>query len=249
MRDTAAHDLTVVPIRGEDTGIPILTATNLLLDKGDTALLDIPRLQVQNHGPTLIMGPNGAGKSLLLRVLHGLIRPTRGQVSLAEPFDQAMVFQRPVLLRRSVAGNVDFVLKSAGIPRRHRKARVARALAQAGLTDLARQSARSLSGGEQQKLALVSALARKPDILFLDEPTSNLDPTATQSIEQLIAQANRTGTKVIMVTHDAGQAKRIGGEVIFMNKGRVIEQTPIQHFLQSPKSDAARHYLAGGLLI
>ncbi|NSX55578.1 ATP-binding cassette domain-containing protein [Sulfitobacter sp. 1151] len=226
----------------------VLELCDIRLIRDEQHLVNIPNLTIRQGAPTLIMGPNGAGKSLLLRLMHGLISPTQGRVDFDTDVQQAMVFQRPVLLRRSVAGNIDFVLKAHRIPRAVRKDRVNALLRMADLIPKARQSARTLSGGEQQRLALVRALALKPKILFLDEPTASLDPSATHAIEALIRQANDAGTKIIMVTHDPGQASRLGGEIVFLHKGQVLEQTGVSDFLTEPKSTAAKHYLAGGLL-
>jgi len=233
-----------------------LTARDLVYAAGGAPLVRIDRLVLRAGGPTLILGPNGAGKSLLLRLLHGLIAPTAGEVLFdGKPSDpsirrrQAMVFQRPVLLRRSVAANVDFALRVRGLPRGARRERTADLLALGGLGDQARQPARTLSGGEQQRLALVRALATEPDILFLDEPTASLYPGAVKAFEALVRQADAAGTKIVMVTQDIGQARRLAGEIVFMAGGRVVEQGPADGFFNAPQSEAARRFLAGDLLI
>ncbi len=223
---------------------PLLHARNLRFAAGGETLIDINDLTLGASGPTMILGPNGAGKSLLLRLLHGLIQPTAGQIDTATS-RQAMVFQRPVLLRRTVAANIHYALRAARQPRD----RAAALLTQAGLNAKARQPARSLSGGEQQRLAIVRALATAPDVLFLDEPTSSLDPAATLAIEALISAADAAGTKVVMVTHDPAQARRLGAEVVFLHHGRVQEHTSADRFFDTPQSPAARAYLAGGLIL
>ena len=207
-------------------------------------------------GCTAVMGPNGAGKSLLLRLLNGVVRPSAGEIRWngAPPDDdvrrrQALVFQKPVLLRRSVRANVDFVLKlSPGRDRAARHARADRLLALGGLGDRARAPARRLSGGEQQRLALVCALASEPEVLLLDEPTASLDPASTAAIETLIADTVAAGTRVLLVTHDAGQARRLADSVVFMANGRVTEHTPAAAFFARPRSGEARDYLAGRLV-
>ncbi|MDT8344139.1 MAG: ATP-binding cassette domain-containing protein [Thermohalobaculum sp.] len=241
---------------GRCPGILPLEAEGLVVVRGGQRLLAVDRLVLATGGPTLVMGPNGAGKSLLLRLLHGLIEPTAGRVLWAgqgaDPAirrRQAMVFQRPVLLRRSVAANVDYALKVQGVPRAGRPARVVEALARGALDAQARQPARTLSGGEQQRLALVRALAVGPEILFLDEPTSSLDPAATAAIERLILSAAAEGTKVVMVSHDPGQARRLAAEVVFLHRGRVVEQSTAESFFERPGSREARAYLAGDLVI
>lgn len=233
-----------------------LEARDLRIGRNGGTLLDVPRLVFDGPGPTLILGPNGAGKSLLLRCLHGLIIPDSGQVwqdgvplGARQKACQAMVFQQPVLLRRSVAGNLDFVLKRRGMDRATRKGRIAALLAEGGLSDKAWQSARSLSGGEAQRLAILRALATEPDILFLDEPTSALDPAATQAIERMVLRASAQGVRIVMVSHDIGQARRLAADVAMMQGGRVVEHGPAREVLETPKSEAARRYLAGGLIL
>ncbi|MBK0399199.1 ATP-binding cassette domain-containing protein [Limibaculum sp. M0105] len=237
-------------------GILPLLAEGLVFQAGGRRLIDIERLRIAAGGTTIVLGPNGAGKSLLLRLLHGLIAPDAGRLAWAgRPADaatrklQAMVFQRPVLLRRSVAANIDYALKAHGEPRAERAARVAQALEHGGLAGMARQPARTLSGGEQQRLALVRALAVEPAVLFLDEPTASLDPAATAAIERLVSEAARNGTKIIMVTHDIGQARRLGDEVVFLHRGRVVEHSDATAFFQDPGSREARAFIAGELVL
>jgi tungstate transport system ATP-binding protein len=226
---------------------------NLVLQLKDRRPIDGVDLRLREGPLTVIMGPNGAGKSLLLRLLHGMINATEGDIlwhgKALTPDDrlrQAMVFQRPVLLRRSVAANIDFVLKLRGTGSPARRQNI---LAGVGLAELAGQPARHLSGGEQQRLALARALAIDPEVLFLDEPTASLDPASTLAIEQAVLAAHARGTHVVFVTHDVGQAKRLAGEIVFMHKGRIIEQSAAGAFFDQPKSDAARHYLAGQIII
>lgn len=239
-----------------DFGATTMEAAGLRIGRNGATLLDVRYLLLDGPGPTLILGHNGAGKSLLLRCLHGLIAPDAGRVTLGgralDPVArgrQAMVFQSPVLLRRSVAANLDFVLRRRGLGRAARKAEVARLLAEGGLADKARQGARSLSGGEAQRLAILRALATEPDILFLDEPTSALDPTATLAIETLIRRAAARGTRIVMVTHDIGQARRLGHDIVLMHRGQVAEHALAGSFFGAPATAEARQYLAGELVI
>lgn len=204
-------------------------------------------------GITAVMGPNGAGKSVLLRVLAGLVQPDHGQVLYGNKHRLpagalGFVFQRPVLLRRSVEGNLAHALRIAGVPKAMHAARTRALLNMGDLSHLADSPARKLSGGEQQRLALLRALACNPGLLLLDEPTASLDPQATVLIENLIRQVAQTGVKVVIVTHDAGQAARLACEVAFVHQGRVLELTPTPQFLSEPSSLQARMYLAGELL-
>lgn len=232
-----------------------LKARELQVQSNGKTLLDVPELILDGPGPTLILGPNGSGKSLLLRCLHGLITPNRGQVTqdgtslnLDHKARQAMVFQQPVLLRRSVAANLDFVLRRQGVGWTNRKRRIVELLAEGGLEGKSRQSARSLSGGEAQRLAILRALALNPETLLLDEPTSALDPGATQIIERMVLRASKKGVRIVMVTHDIGQARRLASDVVMMQAGNVVEHGPAKQVLTAPKTEASRRYLAGGLI-
>ena len=204
---------------------------------------------------TIVLGPNGSGKSLTLRLCHGLITPTAGTVrwmGRAANGDvrarQAMVFQRPVLLRRSALANVTYALALKGVPRPQRRELAMHALKQSGLAALAQRPARVLSGGEQQRLALARAWALRPEVLFLDEPTANLDPAGCRAVETVIAAIHAAGTKIVMTTHDLGQARRIADEVLFLHRGRLLEHTPADRFFTAPDSAEARAFLRGELL-
>lgn len=238
-----------------DQGLLPVQVRGLVFETNGQKLLDIEVLNITAGGPTVILGPNGAGKSLLLRLLHGLIEPGAGTIVFANsPVGpqtrrrQAMVFQKPVLLRRTVAANVAFVLAAKGQPHRGRKAQVQKLLQDGGLSAKADQPARTLSGGEQQRLALIRAMAGRPEILFLDEPTSSLDPDATGLIEDMIQAATSAGTKVIMVTHNLGQAQRLARDIVFCHQGRVSEHTDAAAFFERPQSDAATRFVAGMLV-
>jgi tungstate transport system ATP-binding protein len=230
-----------------------LAVLGLAFDVGGKRLIDGVDLDLQAGGLTVIMGQNGAGKSLLLRLLHGLIQPTAGTIAwggapLGDPvrLRQAMVFQRPVLLRRSVAANIDFALRLNGKADAGRRDEL---LAHVGLLDRRNQPARLLSGGEQQRLALARALATKPDVLFLDEPTASLDPASILMIEAIVQDAHAAGAKIVFVTHDLGQARRLADEVVFLHKGRIAEQTAADRFFDNPASEVAQAYLDGRIFL
>jgi len=202
---------------------------------------------------TIVLGANGAGKSVLLRLCHGLLAPTSGSVrwrvpeAPGEPRRQAMVFQRPVMLRRSALGNVTYALRHARVPSAQREDMARAALARVGLEGFAARPARVLSGGEQQRLALARVWALRPELLFLDEPTANLDPGATQEIERVICAMHAEGTKIVMVTHNLGQARRLGDEILFLHEGRLVERAPADRFLKHPASREAVSFLEGEL--
>lgn len=220
----------------------------------DRQLLGDVSFVLESGPPTFILGPNGAGKSLLLRLCHGLLTPTAGAVRWSgagaahAPLQQAMVFQRPVMLRRSVMANVDYALRLRKLPRRHRAELARDVLQRTGLLPLAGTPARVLSGGEQQRLALARAWATRPQVLFLDEPTSSLDPAATRAVEDIIHAIQASGTKIVMTSHDLGQARRLAGDVLFLHRGRLVEHTPATEFFAAPRTAEARAFLAGELL-
>ena len=210
-------------------------------------------LEIDAGPSTIILGANGAGKSVLMRLMHGLLAPTAGGVAWRESDAlrvrrlQAMVFQRPVMLRRSALANVVYALAVAGVPLAEREATARAALAEVGLAHLARRAARVLSGGEQQRLALARAWALHPEVIFLDEPTASLDPTATREIEAVIRAFDAGGTKIVMATHNLGQARRLGDEVIYLHQGRVLERTPADRFFSQPASAEAAAFIKGEL--
>ena len=211
-------------------------------------------LKIDGPGITTIMGPNGAGKSLILRLLAGLIEPGKGCVHFSglnqTPRDQiGFVFQRPVLLRRSVEANLWHALAIAGSDRGQRHLRANALLELGGMQHLAKSPARKLSGGEQQRLTLLRALAAKPGLLILDEPSASLDPQATALIENIVLRASQCGVKVIVVTHDQGQAARLADEIVFVHKGEVHATQQADELLKNPASREAKAYLAGELLI
>ncbi len=229
----------------------------VVYEVGGKRLIDGLDLTLEAGPLSVILGPNGAGKSLTLRLAHGLIRPTGGRVLWQNrkldgagrgPRRQAMVFQKPVLLRRSVAANLDYALAVHKVNGAERRRRRAEALERTGLTAYARQAARTLSGGEQQRLAMARAWALRPQVLFLDEATASLDPAATAAIEEIVRAMHAEGCKIVMTTHDLGQARRLADEVIFLNRGRALEQAPAARFFAQPASQAARDYLAGKLV-
>ena len=237
---------------------PALDLPLVLLDvrilARDLAILDGITLKLEAGPPTLLFGPNGSGKTTLLRAAMGLIPATSGLITWggreqSPPSRRAIVFQRPMMLRRSAAGNVRYALAAADVPRSKREQRTAELLADVGLTGIERRPARRLSGGEQQRLALARALARDPAILFLDEPSASLDPYATKAIEDIVRAVAARGVKVVMSTHDLGQARRLAGDVVLLHRGRLIEQAPSSEFFVNPRTEEARKFIAGELLV
>lgn len=233
-----------LPIRFDDISLLVT----------DVRILDRVSLEIGAGGPLMLIGPNGSGKSTLIRVAMGLARPSAGRISWGgrEETDgrrRAVVFQRPVMLRRSAAANISYALAAAGIPRKVRANRTADLLKEVGLEHLADRPARRLSGGEQQRLALARALAREPEVLFLDEPTASLDPAATKAVEDIVRAIASRGVKIVMATHDLGQAKRIGSDIVFLVRGSVREHAPAERFFTSPTTSEAAAFLRGDLVI
>ncbi len=242
MRDKTSNAILPVAIKG------------VRLTIGGKALIDDLDVMLEAGTRSVVLGPNGAGKSLFLRLIHGLIEPSAGTIEWCGPGAadaarrQALVFQRPVMLRRSAAANIDYALRLRGLSKIERKRRISDVLERTGLSSLANRPARVLSIGEQQRLALARAWALLPDVLLLDEPTANLDPTATREVEKIIHAIHDSGAKIVMTTHDMGQARRIADEVLFMYKGRLVEHTLAAQFFQTPETKEARAFLQGELL-
>jgi tungstate transport system ATP-binding protein len=181
-----------------------------------------------------VIGANGSGKSTLLRVLHGLLRPSAGSVLRDSAMRQAMVFQRPWMLRASVWSNVALSLWIRGRRWREAKEQALPALARVGLSELALRNASTLSGGQQQRLALARAWALRPDVLLLDEPTSSLDPHAKREVEALMEEFARDGMTLVFASHNLGQVKRLATRVIYLEQGRVLADLPVQEFFNGP---------------
>jgi tungstate transport system ATP-binding protein len=231
-----------------------LAVKELRYQVGGKQLLDGISFTLQAGPCSVVLGPNGAGKTLILRLCHGLLQPSGGSIEWCGAgatdvgHELAMVFQRPLLLRRSVAANIDYPLRLRGIPRRQRASRSARVLKATGLQDFADRGARRLSVGEQQRLALARAWALRPQVLLLDEPAASLDPGASRALESAIRAIREDGTKIVMTTHDMAQARRMADEVLFLHRGRLLEQTPAAEFFESPASTEARAFIQGELL-
>jgi tungstate transport system ATP-binding protein len=188
-----------------------------------------------------------------MRLCHGLLDASSGRIEWAAPERpgerrrQAMLFQRPVMLRRSALANVEYALGLAGLNGAERGRQAHAALESVGLANLAERSARVLSGGEQQRLALARAWALRPEVLFLDEPTASLDPSASAEVERIIQAIHAVGTKIVMCTHNLGQARRLGDEILFLHQGRVAERAPVDRFFKQPASAEAQAFIKGEL--
>ncbi len=225
-----------------------LEIKNLNYSIGSKEILYNLNIKIISDRITVIMGPNGAGKSIFLKILNGIIRPTSGKILWNEKVDeslvlngQALVFQKPVLLRRSVKANLDFFDKLTNLNNYDKN----QLLKIVDLLDQKNQPARLLSPGEQQRLSLIRALLLRPRLIMLDEPTANLDPASTKIIEDIIISLKEFGIKIIFVTHNILQAKRLADEVIFFDKGKLIEHSNSKEFFLNSKSMKVNNYLNG----
>ncbi len=236
------------------TSILPLNVTDAVVRRRGKTLLGPVSTTVSDSGLSIVMGPNGAGKTTLLRLLHGMERVSGGgslQWQIPEQDAralQAFVFQSPIMMRRTALDNVAYPLMTHGVSKKDARSRAAEWLERVGLADSAQKQATVLSGGERQKLALARALIRKPEILFLDEPCANLDGRATREFEALLLQAFKEGTRVVMSTHDIGQARRLAEDVWFIHHGQILEQTLAAEFFASPKTSEARAFLKGDIV-
>ena len=220
---------------------------SLILD--ERKILSSLNLSINSDDVTVIMGPNGAGKSIFLKILNGILTPTSGCITwnnkkqFSDTLNtQAFVFQKPILLRRSVIANLDYMDSVLGNKKRISKDRLLKIVQ---LQKQKNQPARMLSLGEQQRLSLIRSLMLRPNLLLLDEPTANLDPASTKIIEDIILNLKMMGIKIIFVTHNILQAKRIADDIIFLNEGKMVEHLNKQEFFSNSKSIEVQNYLNG----
>jgi tungstate transport system ATP-binding protein len=240
-------------VRMLESDLPICFSQVGIVSGGVTILNDVS-LTFLGGAPTVLIGPNGSGKTTLLKAAMGLLPLARGRITWAgqevsAPARRAIMFQHPAMLRRSAAGNIRYALSAAGAVRAELERRTDELLTLVGLESLGARPARRLSGGEQQRLSLARALARDPAVLFLDEPTASLDPAATKAIEDVVRSISARSIKVIMATHDLGEARRLAGEVVLLHRGAVIESGSAERFFAAPATEEAKRFLAGELLI
>ena len=222
---------------------------DLRLIVDERKILSSLNLSINSDDVTVIMGPNGAGKSIFLKILNGILTPTSGCITwnnkkqFSDTLNtQAFVFQKPILLRRSVIANLDYMDSVLGYKKKISKDRL---LEIVQLKKQKNQPARMLSLGEQQRLSLIRSLMLRPNLLLLDEPTANLDPASTKIIEDIILNLKMMGIKIIFVTHNILQAKRIADEIIFLNEGKMVEHLNKQEFFSNSKSIEVQNYLNG----
>jgi tungstate transport system ATP-binding protein len=223
----------------------LLSLRGVAVTAGNKALLSDISLDVHAGESIVVLGANGAGKTTLLKVCNGILSPSLGAVDAPSAVEQALIFQRPALLARSVLDNVRFVLAVRGVAEPARTMQAHAALAACNLDAIATRQARLLSGGEQQRLALARAWACKPQLLLADEPTANLAPAAARDLEQLVQALQAEATTLVLATHNVAQAKRLARRIVFLDGGRIVEDRPATDFFAAPQSVAARSYLEG----
>jgi tungstate transport system ATP-binding protein len=228
-----------------------INGTDLILEKNNHNLLGPITFELLNSSCIIILGQNGAGKTSFLRLLHGLDKPKSGLLTW-DPYvgleEQSFIFQSPVILKRSVLENVVYPLLLRGVSRTDSVSKAEHWLEKTSLIHKANEPALSLSGGEKQRMVIARSLICSPKLLFLDEPTVNLDGESKLTIENLLKQAINEGTKIIMATHDLGQVKRLGGDVVFLHHGKIVEIGSVALFFNKPKTDAAFKFLQGEIL-
>ncbi|MCK0142974.1 ATP-binding cassette domain-containing protein [Aliiroseovarius sp. F20344] len=224
-----------------------------LVRRAGKVLIGPVDLELHAKGVAIVIGPNGAGKTSLLRMMHGIARLGEGRIDWACPpsearAHQAFVFQQPIMMRRSVLGNLAYPLRLSGLSRPEANARAAEAAVDVGLGEMLDRPAPYLSGGERQKLALARALVTQPELLFLDEPCASLDGRATREIEEILTRAAARGTRLIMSTHDMGQARRLATEVLFLLNGNIHEHSPAEAFFGGASTAQAQAFLKGDIV-
>lgn len=227
-----------------------LTLTDVVVRRRGKRIIGPVTHRLEQGQPTIVIGPNGSGKTTLLRVMHGIERISTGQVNWTHdaPDQQAFVFQSPIVLRRTVAENLAYPLRLAGVDKTEIISRVTTWLARIGLDALANTAATRLSGGERQKLAIARALIRTPQVLFLDEPCANLDGHTTREIEALLSETAAAGTRLIMATHNMGQARRLAGDVIFMLNGKIHESGAANYIMNTPQTSELKSFFQGDIV-
>ncbi len=230
-----------------------LTLRGIAVNRRGKLLLGPVSLVLQGRGISVVIGPNGSGKTTLLRAMHGIERISSGSKAWSvDDVDaraaQSFVFQTPIMMRRNVRDNIAYPLMLRGMRRRDARAAAEAWAKRVGLSGALLRPATVLSGGEKQKLALARALVTAPQVLFLDEPCANLDGHATQQIEAILHAACADGTRIVMSTHDLGQARRLADEVLFLHNGKLVEIQPAAAFFAGPSSVQARALLNGDLV-
>lgn len=230
-----------------------LIMQGICVTKSKKPILSDITLEIDATGFTIVLGPNGAGKTTLLRTMHGLERTSAGTLQWQGENDhvrkkQAFVFQTPIVMRRTVIENLAYPLTLNGITKPNALEQAQTWAETIGLGNALEQNAGYLSGGEKQKLAIARALITEPEILFLDEPTTNLDGAATREIEDILQKAHTNGTRIIMTTHNIGQARRLASDILFIYQGRLHEISSATAFFEKCKTPESRAFLNGDIV-
>ncbi len=224
---------------------PVFDLQGVSVAWGEVRALQACSIRIEPGERVALVGANGSGKSTLLRTLHGLVKPSGGQCAVDASMSQAMVFQRPYMLRASALHNVALALWLQGVKWSQARERALQALARVRLAELAGRNAKTLSGGQQQRLALARAWSRAPQILLLDEPTASLDPSAKREVEQLMSEFADTGTTLVFSSHNLGQVKRLASRVVYLEHGHLVVDLPVADFFNGPLPRAAELFVKG----
>ena len=226
-----------------------LKINNLNYSVNGNNILKNINIVCEEPGITIIAGNNGSGKSTLLKLLHGLIDIEEEKITWNNDNNikikkyQSMVFQNPILLNRTVRENLEYIVKSNNKDRKNSAEEI---IGKMNIKNIAHISAKHISGGERQKVAIAMAIIRDPKIIFLDEPTSQLDPVYKNEIEHIISSLSNDGVKIFMTTHDISQIKRIGKEIIFIEKGKVLFQNKVKYFFNGKHCELIEKYINYG---
>jgi len=236
------------PFDNQNSNPVEITANNISFRYGKKVIIDRLSFKTKENKISFLMGPNGAGKTLCLKILSGILKPDKGKIIFNKRVRIGYVPQKVIFLRRSIYENLAFTMKIFKFQKNEIKKRISNIIKLTDFENKLSMSARKLSIGKQQLLAIIRSLVIKPNLLLLDEPCSNLDPHYTYIIEAIIKKASRQGVKILFVTHDLLQTKRLADEIIFLNKGRVADHSEKEIFFKNPKSKSVRNYISGKLL-
>jgi len=213
---------------------------DVIIKSNDRIILNIPHAIIPADRITACIGPNGAGKTTFLKVLDGLIVPDSGSVSYSFDTNTALVLHHTPMIKASAKTNIAMIQDAYPSIT---SAEIDLVLERVGLTQLASSPAQKLSAGERQKLCLGRAILQKPNLVLLDEPTANLDPSTTEQVEGIVRELSNDGADVIFSSHQLAQVQRLAQYILFIDGGEIKEKGPVGPFFSNPQSTAAKRFL------
>ena len=219
---------------------------DITVARNGRTILNIPHALIPADRITACIGPNGAGKTTLLKLLAGLIQPDTGTVQFSFASKTALVLHHNPMIKASARTNISLVKE---VDATITDQAIDVALKQIGLSELAQNPAHKLSAGERQKLCLARAMLQKPNLLLLDEPTANLDPSSTDQVEEMISKFNIEGADVLFSSHQLAQVQRLAQYILFIDQGEIKEKGPSGPFFSEPQTTAAKRYLHQELIL